>query len=362
MRQGLYICLVVSLVALNVAAQTSFTASWNFEGNTNGCVDNPNVSISSAALINVNEAGYPAGVTGDAISVRLWPTTGLDGNKYIEVSLTPQNYRMSITSISFDCNHSTQGPTQLSVRSNQDNFVSDIGVSAVGDNFSNQSYSLGFNNLENTISFRIYAYSAVDNLGTLRLDNLRIGGTVMVVPLPVELSYFKGQIFDNQVNLTWSTIWERDALHFDVQRSSDLKEFATLQTFAATGNTREKSYYLFVDEAPLPGVNYYRLRQVDTDGKFEYSKIISVNFNPNAPRIWVFGNPTSPKQLYIRLQQITPSDLRLLAVNGQLLPMTFQKIGLNDYLFQTNAPAGWYWIVGQYQNQRLSQKVLLIEP
>jgi hypothetical protein len=362
MHKRLRIGLLLSWVTLQVIAQTPFTASWDFEGNTGGSVNSPNVSISSANLSNVNEAGYPAGATGDAISIRLWPTTGFDGSKYVEVSLTPQNYRMSITSISFDCNRSAQGPTQLSVRTNQDSFGIDIGSTSVGTGFSNQNYSVSFNDLENTVSFRIYAHTAMDILGTLRLDNLRINGTVAVVPLPVELTYFRGQIFNNQVQLSWETAWERNAAQFEVQRSSDLKEFVTVNTLTAAGDNRDRTRYTFTDASPMPGVNYYRLRQTDFDGKFEFSKTISVNFDMKTPQIWLYGNPTSARQIQVRLQKLTPSDLQLYSLKGQLIPFSWQAISTNDYILQTIAPAGWYWLIGQHQMQRISQKVLLIEP
>lgn len=344
-------------------AQTPFTASWDFEGNTGGNVNNPNVSISSANLSgSIREVGYPNGATGDAISTSLWPTTGLDNSKYIEVSLTPQNYRMSITSISFECNHSPQGPAQLEVRSNQDNFGSTIGSGAINNNFSSYNYSVGFNDLETTFTFRIYAHSSIDLFGTLRLDNLRINGTVMVVPLPVELTYFRGQVFNNQIQLSWETAWERNAIHFEVQRSSDLKEFVTLNTVAAVGNTRDKAYYTSTDESPMPGTNYYRLRQIDADGMFEFSKIIPVKVDADFPQIWLYGNPVSSRQIRVRLQNIEPSDMQLISLNGQLFPFSWQSIGTNDYLLQTNAPSGLYWLVGQSQHRKLSQQVLLIEP
>jgi len=361
MKIQLYVILFF-LFAFAAHAQSPFTASWDFEGNTGGNVNNPNINISPANLSNVNAAGYPAGATGDAISIRLWPTTGLDGSKYVEVSLTPQNYRMSITSISFDCNRSAQGPTQLSVRTNQDGFGSNIGSASVGTNFSNYNYSVSFNGLENTVSFRIYAHSAMDNLGTLRLDNLHINGTVLVVPLPVELTYFRGQVFNNQIQLSWETAWERNAAYFEVQRSSDLKEFVTLKTVAAVGDTRDKAYYTFTDESPMPGTNYFRLRQTDSDGKFEFSKIISVKTDTQKPEIWLHGNPVSARQIRVRLQNIDPSQVQLVSLNGQSFPFSRQSVTTNDYLLQTNAPSGLYWLVGQFQNQKISQKVLLIEP
>jgi hypothetical protein len=361
MKIRLYVVLFL-LFAFAAQAQSPFTASWNFEGNTGGSVNNPNISISPANLSNVNAAGYPFGATGDAISIRLWPTTGLDGSKYVEVSLAPQNYRMNITSISFDCNTSAQGPTQLSVRSSQDGFGSDIGSASIGTNFGSNSYSVAFNNLESAVSFRIYAYSAMDNLGTLRLDNLRINGTVMLVPLPVELTYFRGQVFNNQIQLSWETVWERNAAYFEVQRSNDLKEFITLNKVSAIGDTRDKAHYTFTDESPMPGTNYYRLRQTDFDGKFEFSKIIPVKVDTQTPQIWLYGNPVSSRQIRVRLQNLDPSQVQLVSLNGQSLPFSWQSVATNDYLLQTNAPPGLYWLVGQFQNQKISQKVLLIEP
>lgn len=362
MKIRLYVVLLF-LFSFAAQSQNPFTASWDFEKNTGGSVNNPNVSISSANLSgSVREAGYPNGATGDAISISLWPMTGLDGNKYVEVSLTPQNYRMSINSISFQCNHSPQGPAQIEVRSNQDNFGSTIGSGGVGNNFSNYNYSVGFNDLENTVTFRIYAYSSIDLFGTLRLDNLRINGTVMVIPLPVELAYFKGQVFNNQIQLSWETAWERNAAYFEVQRSSDLKEFVTLKTVAAAGDNRDRTYYTFTDESPMPGTNYFRLRQMDSDGKFEFSKIIPVKVDTQKPEIWLYGNPVSTRQIRVRLQNIDPSEVQLVSLNGQSFSFSWQTVATNDYLLQTNAPSGSYWLVGQSQNQKTSQKVLLIEP
>jgi len=358
MYKWFYICLLVSLVAFTATAQVSFVASWDFNGNTAGSSNNPNISASSLGVNGVTIAGYPS----NAVSLQFWPTGGLSTSDYCEFSVTPQNYRANITSVTFDCNRSATGPVELAIRSNQDNFSSNIGTASLGTNFGNASFSVSFNGLENEVKFRIYAYAAPNSAGTIRLDNLKVNGTVIVVPLPVELAYFRGQTFDNQVQLTWETTWERDASHFDIQRSSDLKEFVTLQTLPATGNTRDRSRYIFADLFPLPGPNYYRLRQTDIDGKYEYSKIISVNFEDDSPQILVFGNPTFTQDFKVRLHKVNPAELLLFTINSQSLPLSFQQISTNDYLLQTNAPSGWYWIVGQYQNQRISQKVLLLKP
>ncbi|AEI47476.1 hypothetical protein [Runella slithyformis] len=354
---------VFFLFRFTAQAQTPFTAAWDFEGNTNGSVNSPNVSVSSVGLSgSVNQAGFPAGASGTSISIRLWTTGGLNTNKYVEFSITPQNYRCAITSVSFACNRSPQGPTQVALRSSQDGFSGNLGSGSVGENFGTQNYSVSFSGLENTVTFRIYAYSAMDDLGTLRIDNLRINGTVMVIPLPVELTYFRGQAVDRQVELSWETAWEKNAAHFDVQRSRELKEFITFQSLAAAGDVSdERTHYTAMDASPVPGVMYYRLRQVDRDGQFMYSKIIAVYYNSEEPQLWVFGNPASRHGIQVRLRHIAPSEVRLFSFSGQSLPLQWQPSGTDDYIFQTIAPAGWYWLVGEHQGKRVSQKMWLTD-
>ncbi len=354
--------LVILFFALSVQAQTPFTASWNFEDTRDGSVNNNNINISSVSFAGVDDAGYPAGVSGKAFSVRLWTTGGLNTGKYLEFSIHPQSYRYAVNSISFAINRSPQGPTQAALRSSQDGFSNNIGTNGIGESFGTQNYSVSFNGLENTVTFRIYAYSAADNLGTIRIDNLRVNGTVTVVPLPVELTYFRGQVFDRKVELDWETHWEQNAAHFDVQRSKDLREFTTLQSIAATGDTRAATHYQATDDAPVPGVMYYRLRQVDRDGQFVYSKIIPIHFRVDLPEIWVFGNPASANHIQLRLRHLSPDDLHLFTLNGKSVPLRWQPSGGDDYIFQTIGPAGWYWLVGYSQGQRISRKIWLNTP
>ncbi|WP_028664033.1 T9SS type A sorting domain-containing protein [Runella zeae] len=347
--------LFFAFLALSVQAQTSFTASWNFDGNNNSSVNNANVTASSASLTGTNLAGYPS----NAISIRLWTTGGLNTGKYVEFSVTPQNYRFSITSVSFECNRSAQGPTQVALRSSQDGFSNNIGTASVSESTSNPSFSVAFTELENTVTFRLYGYAAGDDLGTLRIDNLRLNGTVLLVPLPVELISFKAQRLAQNIEIHWQTAWEKNADFFDVQRSHNLHEFSTLTSQSAVGDTRTLSRYQYTDESPLLGVNYYRLRQVDRDGKFVYSKIVAVYFGEGSPHIGFYQNPTSSSNIRVRLLRFVPSDLQLVSLSGQLVPFEWQPLGGDDYIFKTIAPTGWYWIVGYYEGQRVSQKIWL---
>jgi hypothetical protein len=361
MRLPFFFALILFFYGIVGRAQTPFTAAWNFESNRNGTSSSGSVSVSAFSLNNINESGFPAGVTGDAASISGWPTGGISNNDFAEFSVTPQGYRFSITSVTFDCNRSAQGPTQLVVRSNQDNFGGNIGSTSVGEGFSNQNYGVSFNDLETEVKFRIYAHSAMSGSGTLRIDNLRINGVVTLVPLPVELLSFKSQVLDNEVKLTWETAWERNAQGFEVQRSSDLRNFTTLSTQPAAGNTRERMAYTFTDVSPIVGTNYYRLRQTDHDGKWAFSKIIAVIFRSEQPALWVVQNPVKERQIRVRLLQIRPEELRLLSVNGQEIPFGYQTISNEDFVLQLSysTPAGLYFLTAQTQLKRLTERLLV---
>lgn len=98
-------------------------------------------------------------------------------------------------------------------------------------------------------------------------------------PLPVELTTFSARILDKKILLNWETSTEVQNYGFDVEKSSDGKIFSKLGFVQGSGNSNSTKYYSFEDNSPNIGTIYYRLKQIDTDGSFNYSKIISVNLN-----------------------------------------------------------------------------------
>lgn len=362
-RRCVIVWLFLLTVAVNAHGQTPFTASWNFEGNSRaGNSSSGSVSASELGLTNVNQSGFPNGVTGDAVSLSGWPTGGLSGGDYVEFSVTPQGYRFSVTSVTFDCNRSAEGPAQLAIRSNQDNFGSNIGTASIGTGFGNQNYGVSFNDLETEVKFRIYGHTAISSNGTLRLDNLRINGIVTLVPLPVELVLFKTQLLENQVKLTWETAWERNAQSFEVERSSDFRSFATLHTLPAAGDTRERMSYTFTDPRPLAGTNYYRLRQTDRDGAYAYSKTLAVIIENDQPSMWLYENPVVNRQIRLRMLHLDPAQLRLFSASGQELSLKYEEAtSAEDFVFKIapNTPAGLYFLVAEAGVKRVSQKVFI---
>ncbi len=103
-----------------------------------------------------------------------------------------------------------------------------------------------------------------------------------VTPLPVELFDFRASTYKvNETLLSWKTVWEKDNGGFIVERSKDARQFESIGMVDGKGNSDREVSYSFVDTNPLPGFNYYRLKQVDrldnsTVQKFAYSRIISI--------------------------------------------------------------------------------------
>ncbi|MEM6378120.1 MAG: T9SS type A sorting domain-containing protein [Bacteroidota bacterium] len=115
--------------------------------------------------------------------------------------------------------------------------------------------------------------------------------TTQMIVLPVELAAFDGKISGENIALSWTTLSEVNNDYFEVQRSKDGIDFETIGTVDGKGTTSTISQYLFRDEKPVNGHNYYRLLQMDFDGHFSPSDIISVEYKYDKLDILTFPNP-----------------------------------------------------------------------
>jgi hypothetical protein len=105
------------------------------------------------------------------------------------------------------------------------------------------------------------------------LDNVTFGGSIV----PVELTSFTYDVSGGNVVLNWSTATETNNSHFNIERSDDNVNFTTIGSIEGKGTTSETSTYSYVDNTVNAGVYYYRLKQVDFDGTFEFSSSIEVD-------------------------------------------------------------------------------------
>src|SRR5690606_8804677 len=125
----------------------------------------------------------------------------------------------------------------------------------------------------------------------------RFTGTSDIIPLPVNLvSFTANRLNETSVRLNWRTAGEENNDRFEIERSSDGVNFFTVGEVAGNGTTNTPLSYMFEDRnATLSPVLYYRLKQVDYNGAFEYSPIARVANTIAAVDMKAWYNQTNEK-------------------------------------------------------------------
>jgi hypothetical protein len=111
-------------------------------------------------------------------------------------------------------------------------------------------------------------------------------------PLPVEWIRFEGKHENGSICLYWSTGSETNNMGFDIERSFDGKGWENFGYTVGNGNSSSNSEYTFCKEIESQQETYYRLKQIDFNGAFEYSNIILLPSNSSNEKINMFPNPT----------------------------------------------------------------------
>ncbi|WP_332368722.1 T9SS type A sorting domain-containing protein [Spirosoma telluris] len=374
-KKSYVVSVLIWMIAIQISyAQTvPFTATWSFEGNPNGNTNNPNVGTGGANFVGIGlatgvGAGYVAGQSGQAANILYWSQSGgCNFGEYIQVSVQPLNGQtFTLTSLSFYVNHSVSpmgntGPQSVRVRSSLDGYGSDLVQQGVSASFQQVNVGLGssFASLANPVTFRIYACPP-NGGGALRLDELTINGTVTSAPLPITLLSFTAQPEGDRVQLAWTTTSEYNADHFLVEHSRDLDEYTTVGEVAAKGTTDTRQYYGLTDLNPQPGVNYYRLKQIDRDGATQSFKPIQAIIRADEPVIAVYPNPANPDRIHFRLWNADAATVRLVTAMGQVVNGRLERqSGEADLVFDEPLPAGLYWLEVLLTSQKRVIKVLV---
>jgi Domain of unknown function (DUF4082) len=130
-------------------------------------------------------------------------------------------------------------------------------------------------------------------------------------PLPVVLVQFLAtRNDDGSVRISWSTSQEENSNYYDVERSSDQSTWSSIGTVKAKGFSSITSNYFLNDMSPIDGTGYYRLKMVDLDGKFTYSKAIPVTTDNSSQALVIYSNPFSD-QIRLKINVSGPQNLIL---------------------------------------------------
>lgn len=161
------------------------------------------------------------------------------------------------------------------------------------------------------------------------------------IVLPVQLTSFEAQKRNQTTWLTWKTAQEINSDRFEIQRSADGIRYQVIGVVAASGNTNTPVSYSFTDNNPLRGVNYYRLNQVDADGSFDYSRIVTVNFG-GVEDLAVFPNPVAG-QLYIRMPGNNRyKTIRIIDGAGKIVMQQALTTSAINTINVSRLSKGWY--------------------
>lgn len=202
-----------------------------------------------------------------------------------------------------------------------------------------------FKAIEETVTYGSgFAYKATFTSGFsgFGLSDASVGG-----PLPVTLTSFTGRHSIEGNTLQWTTSAEYNNKYFAIERSADAKVFELLGTVNATGNSSTSRTYSFLDKSPAKGISYYRLKQVDYDGKTEKGHIISIDAG-DWQTVRFFPNPVS-SVMNIELPDDEAKEVSVEIVNvaGQVV-LSKSRVPVKNGLLAydlTRLPAGIYQII-----------------
>lgn len=150
------------------------------------------------------------------------------------------------------------------------------------------------------------------------------GGAV----LPVKLLRFNAAKSENVVELSWATASEVNSKFFEIQRSSNTKDWLVIGRVEASRSSNAEIHYNFTDTDPQNGNNHYRLKMIDQDDTFALSRMRVVNFNADFAHaaVEVFPNPASEK-LFIRSKnKENVASIELLTVHGKAIYRSLKPV------------------------------------
>ena len=115
------------------------------------------------------------------------------------------------------------------------------------------------------------------------------------------------------MELTWSTATESHTKSFEVQHSPDGNTWQLVGTVAAAGNSQREKSYRLLHTKPV-SANFYRIRQIDLDGRFSFSKVISVRFDGEGKSLLIYPNPAKD---VLTLYLLHTQEVKILNLKGE---------------------------------------------
>jgi hypothetical protein len=185
--------------------------------------------------------------------------------------------------------------------------------------------------------------------------NTEVQGSFRI--LPVQWLYFRGKTMENRIRIEWGTSQEKDNEKFILQRSKDGKSWLDISETKGEGTSEKPVHYLNWDASPMVGPNYYRLKQIDFNGKNEFTSVIKVEFIPDW-EIHLYPNPVSD-ELFIQTKEIEKLEVVLVDSKGAKIPIHAKMINQDKLVYDLkNLKAGIYLVYVYSEEKTLVKKLI----
>lgn len=286
----------------------NFSPATNATGYQDGWTASPS-GTTSIFRWNVDSGGTPSDNTGPDID----NTTGTGSGIYIHTEATggstgdiaelispcleiPAAENSSDPSIGFwyHMYGSNMGTLHIDLH-NGTTWVNDFAPAIVGqqhtsetDPYTEQTFSVAAYKGQ-SIQIRFRGERGSGFRSDMAIDDFRVFDNTS---LPVELLTFEGKADRGQHQLIWQTATEDNSAYFAVEHGTDGINFETIGQVKAKGFSAEINDYFHLNKNPKEGENYYRLKMVDLDEKFEYSQVISLTHESVNDGLSIFPNPS----------------------------------------------------------------------
>ncbi|SMD41805.1 Por secretion system C-terminal sorting domain-containing protein [Aquiflexum balticum DSM 16537] len=206
-------------------------------------------------------------------------------------------------------------------------------------------WATGDNGFSNNITINTWAGSY----------NTEVSETFRI--LPVQWIYFHGRTMENRINLEWGTAQEKNNEKFAIQRSKDARSWVDIGQVKGKGDSESPVHYQFSDINPLIGPNYYRLMQVDFDGKEDFTSVIRVDFISDW-EIHLYPNPVR-EEFFIQSKDIEKMQVFIIDSKGsKIFPaqtvINENKVSLNV----SDIKPGFYLVYVQQNEKSLIKKLI----
>jgi len=186
------------------------------------------------------------------------------------------------------------------------------------------------------------------------------------ITIPVELVSFTAEVIENVVKLFWLTASETNNFGFEIERSFDGEVFSEIGFVAGNGTTTTPQHYTFDDDKLKHGKLYYRLKQIDTDGSFDYSDVILVQVS--FPEVFSlaqnYPNPfNSETKIHYELPADSQVKISIYNLRGQKLLTLFegeQRAGRQDIIWNGRSGEGAQVASGVYLVRMETSQFVLV--